>query len=110
MPSALQNIFQYSNIFDGHRASSEKNSPVEKFQIFLLGYFFLKMPCAQQKYLELKKLGYFFLKMPCALQTYLNSRKIFWDIDKDAHGHFSKDAQFFQSKEGILQEDYLLTL
>ena len=49
-----QIFIQYSNIFTGHRASSEKKSPVEKFQIFLLGSFFLKMPT-----------GSFFLKMPC---------------------------------------------
>ena len=36
--------------------------------------------------------------------------KKYLGIEKDAHGHFSKDAQIFQSKEGIIQEDYLLTL
>jgi len=36
--------------------------------------------------------------------------KNYFGIEKDAHGHFSKDAQIFQSKEGIIQEDYLLTL
>ena len=54
-------------------------------------------------------MGSFFPKMPCALQKNLNTRKILLD-KKNAQGHSSKDEQFFQSKEGILQEDYLLTL
>ena len=39
----------------------------------------------------------FFPKMPCALQKYLNTRKIF-GTQKDAHGLFSKDEQFFNHK------------
>jgi len=61
-----------------------------------MGSFLLKMP-----------MGSFFLKMPCKNILMLEN---YFGIEKDAHGHFSKDAQIFQSKEGILQEDYLLTL
>ena len=36
-------------------ASSEKKSPAKIFGTFQLGSFFLKMPCAQQKYLNTEK-------------------------------------------------------
>jgi len=38
-----------------YRASSEKKSPAKIFGTFQLGSFFLKMPCAQQKYLNTEK-------------------------------------------------------
>jgi len=53
-----------------------------------MGSFLLKMP-----------MGSFFLKIPCKNISMLEN---YFGIEKD--------AQIFQSKEGIIQKDYLLTL